>query len=123
MDTSRIKNERLLAANVKMEQRMTAIESAFQVLLEKLLDLEDEVRIKKGKEKEIKSVEDVFHEEESKIDQPEIDEEAGEIKPSPEETPLSRDELKQKASVLGVEFQNNIPTDKLIILINEKQGE
>ena len=122
MDTSRIKNERLLASAKKMEQRVLAIESAHQILLEKLLDLEDEVHgvhVQNEEKKEIESAEDTLHEIENQEDQIN-DEDPLDIS---EETLMSRDELKEKATALGIEFKNNIPTDKLIVLIQENKGE
>ncbi len=50
-----------------------------------------------------------------------ISDSKGEAKPVKEPTDApTREELKVQAVFLGLKFQNNIPNDKLLILINKK---
>jgi len=43
--------------------------------------------------------------------------------PTDDNAPATRDELKQKATELGLEFASNIPTDKLAALVAAKLAE
>jgi hypothetical protein len=52
-----------------------------------------------------------------------LDEKATAERNAPKAEPIDRDALKAEATELGIEFQNNIKTDVLIALINEKKEQ
>ena len=121
IDTSRLKNEQRVMDVRRLETRTSALESAHQMLLEKLNGVEDLVMNSlknKKEEKKTESVEEVI--DEIKEQPIESDDDAPVVT---ELELMARTELKAEATALNIEFKNNIPTDKLIELIKTKQGE